>query len=458
MAGKTKQVPPVKPGQEIEVQIDGLAYGGDATARYKGFAIFIPYAVPGSVVLARVTEVKSNFGSARVVRVIKESPDYIKPVCPHFGVCGGCDWLNIKYETQLKYKAEQIRHMTETIGGVKGAKINPFVTYKNPLHYRARSQYKLKMEKGKIRLGFYRARSHDITAVNRCFILKEEINNAAFEVQAALNSMKRPVKIYDERSSRGTLRHVSIRANSAGEVLITFVVVAKAAKEMLKEPAAVIMKKIRNAAGITININKEPGNAVFGPVDMVLEGKGYITERAAGIDFILGPASFFQVSPEILEIMAGYVAERSGRGAVLIDLYGGVGALTVPLHKESREIIVVESDRQNTSRFDEIARRNSVRNCRVINEKAEYAVEKLLAEKKDAVVVVDPPRKGLHPRIIQALRHRRPRLLIYISCNPATFARDLSGLKDVFNLEGITPVDQFAQTYHCELMAALRPK
>jgi 23S rRNA (uracil1939-C5)-methyltransferase len=458
MAKKDYNKPIVSKGEEVEVEIQDLAYGGDSVAKFQGLTIFIPYAVPGSTVRAKIIEVKRNFASARVTNTLRESEIYTKPECPYFGICGGCDWLNIKYDSQKGYKVKFIRHMLENIAALPSIKINPIITYENPYFYRNRAQYKIARDGGKILMGFYRARSHEVIGVDKCLIVHPKINEIAGIISRMLNEKQKEVSVYSEVKQRGYLRHVAIRVNMQGDSLVTFVVADREAGSFIKEIEAELKEKIPGLKGIVLNMNQEQGNNVFGSREKTIWGSSYINEKAGGIDFKLDSASFFQVNAGMLEKMAEFVMKNTTEGARLLDLYGGVGALTMPSHARYSRIYNVESDRFASDKLRDTAKANNVENIEVINARAEDAIDRVLNEKNIDEVVVDPPRKGLHPRITAVLKRSGIRNIIYISCNPSTFARDIKELKENYYLKEVTPLDQFAQTYHVEIMAVLELK
>jgi len=448
----------VEKNDEIETEITDLAYGGDSVAKYKEMTVFIPYGVPGQTVRAKVTEVKRSFAAARLIRVVKESEIYAKPECPYFSICGGCDWQNIRYESQKEYKVKFIRHMLENISVLPSMKINPIITYENPYFYRNRAQYKIARDGGEILMGFYRARSHEVIGVDKCLIVHPKINEIAAIISRMLNEKQKEVSVYSEVKQRGYLRHVAIRVNMQGESLVTFVAADKEIEPFIREIEKELREKIAGLKGIVLNMNQEPGNNVFGDREKIIWGASYMREKAAGIDFKLDSASFFQVNASMLEKMADYVNKNTSDGARVLDLYGGVGALTLPSHKKYSRIYNVEIDRNASEKLKDTARDNKIDNLEIINAKAEDAVARILEEKPVDEIVIDPPRKGIHPAIIPVLKRSKIKKIIYISCNPSTFARDMKELKEDYFLKDVTPLDQFAQTYHVEIMSVLELK
>ena len=452
----TPQVPVAK-GGEVEAEIKDLAYGGDAVAFYKEFTIYVPYGVPGQTARIRIVEVKRNYASGQLVKVVKESPIHVKSKCPYFTLCGGCHWLNIQHSAQLEYKVKFIDHMLLSVAKLPDVKINKPLVYENLFYYRNRAHYKLKYNGKKIELGFNRAQSHEVVGVEKCMILHPKINELAEVIARELSLHKNQVKLYSEEKQRGYLRYVTIRVNLKGEALVTFVTADKEIKPFI-QAAADVLAKDPAVKGVVLNVNQEPDTSVFGKREKIIYGKPYIIETASGIDFALDSATFFQVNAKMLEHMVKFTGDNLSEGAVVLDLYGGVGALTLPSHKKLKNIVIVDIDSSNTDRVSAVCKKNNINNVTVINASAEAAVDRVLNEKRIDEIVIDPPRQGIHAKVIAALKRSNIKKLIYISCNPMTFARDMFELKEKYQLDEITPLDQFSQTYHVELMAVLKLK
>ena len=458
MSKQSYEKPPLSKGDELDMEIVDLAYGGDSVGRYKNFTVFIPYGVPGSTVRVRITELKKNFAAGKILRIIEESPAYTKPVCRYFGVCGGCDWMNIKYTAQVQYKHKFVKFMLDKTAGLPGIEVKEPITFDNPLYYRNRAQYKVTIDNGAVKLGFYRARSHEVVGVDECMILNPVINQIASIITKSFNGDKKELSLYDEAGGRGYLRHVAIRVNMKGESLVTFVAAGRDVKQFLNRASEAVRLNVPGLKGVILNINTEPGNNVFADKEKVIYGQPNITERAAGIDFNLSSGSFFQVNAAMLEKMADFVKESIKPGAKVLDLYGGVGALTLPSRDKFKELFVVEIDTGAAERLHEMTVKNNYHNVTVVNGRAEDAVDRFMNDVRITDLVIDPPRKGIHPKIIAALKRSRIENIIYISCNPASFARDINELKENYFLSEVQTLDQFPQTYHIELMARLEKK
>lgn len=268
---------PVKVGDKIEIEISDLAYGGDAIGKYRDFIVFVPYGVPQSKLKVKIEEVKKDFARGIALSVISKSDIYKKPECIFFGICGGCDWMNIKYDEQIKYKTKILNTMFKNIAKID-FKPDGFIKYREPFFYRNRVQYKLLKDQNGIDLGFFKARSHNVVPVNRCLILYPEINEFAGKIKEFLNEFKDEIEIYDEKNQNGYLRHICIRSNEKKELLVTFVVFKNEIKPFILKIAEKI-KRQNNVAGFVLNINQEKGNRVFGEREKLIFGKSFITEK-----------------------------------------------------------------------------------------------------------------------------------------------------------------------------------
>jgi len=449
---------PVKQGEEIEAEVVDLAYGGEGVAKYNNFTIFIPFAIPGDKLTVVVDEVKKNYARASIKKVVNDSPLFTIPICGHFRKCGGCQWINMKYAGQLKYKMKILETTLKKTGGLEKVKIGKPVLHPEPFYYRERAQYKLAAGSEKISLGFYRAKSHEVIDVETCYIVKEKINEIIRHTREFLNSHKKEVTVYDERTGKGYIRHISVKVNSDNEALVTFVIAKNDVREYLRKYARFIRNKTEGIKGVTVNINTEKTNRVFSDKDTALEGSMHITERIGGINFRIGPATFFQVNSAMLKKMTEFTGKHIKSGEKVIDLYGGAGALSVPFYKKASEITVVDISRKSTEDLDEIIRENEIDNVIAVNESAEKAAGRLIQEKNPDTLVLDPPRKGVHPAIIREILKNKVRNIIYISCNPVTFARDIKELGGKYEIKEVVPVDLFPHTYHIEVMSHLRLK
>lgn len=441
---------PVAKGETIEAEITDLAYGGEGFAKYQNFAVFIPYGVPGDRVQAIISEVKPNYARAGITSVISRSSSYREPECPVFMTCGGCSWLNTDYKTQLFHKKKFVLKnlsLQEPGPGITG--------YEDPFYYRMRAQYKISYEKGELKCGFYKAGSHDVCDVKKCYIVKPEINALMDSVRGALEADKKVIQFYDEKSHSGYLRHIAVRVNTGGHLLLTFIVLQDSLKPWLKKTALALMEKHPELKGVTLNINTARGNRVFGEKENVIAGQEFITENFMGINYKLKSDTFFQINTAMLAKMTDFICANAGSGERLLDLYGGVGVLSLPLRERFGSLTVVEMNTEAVRSLKKTAWEAGVENLEAIEGDADKEADVILSKKSYDLVIIDPPRKGASKGVIEALKKNPPKKIIYISCNPTTLGRDLKELSAVFESAQTGIFDLFPQTYHVETAVVL---
>jgi 23S rRNA (uracil1939-C5)-methyltransferase len=351
-----------------------------------------------------------------------------------------------------------IEHSIRVNGGIEGAKVNDIIRCSQPLYYRDRAQYKLAKNYYGISMGFYKKMSHDVVGINECFIVDEKINKIASAIARFLNANRDEVVLYDEIKNLGYLKHIAIRVNRTGESLITFVVGRARVEDFIVRCTKELKEKFSDIKGVVVNINTDMGNRVFGDRDITVDGENFLEEKVKDITFLLGSDTFFQVNSTMLEAMMDFTGRHINKGSVILDLYGGIGALTLPFHNVASEIVVVDINKKSMELFDRITKLNGISGAAALTADAEIESGRVLAEKKPDVVVLDPPRKGIHPGIIKSIKENRIKEIIYISCNPMTFGRDIKELKDEYDLIEVQPIDLFPNTYHVETMSYLRRK
>jgi len=455
MTKKFEQIPVIK-GQEIETEIIDLAHGGNSVAKHDTFTLFIPYGVPGDKVKVKITDVKKNFANAEIESIITPSAlRIIPPPCPYFGQCGGCHWQNVAYNAQLEFKLKSITSSLKKIAGLT-IETPEIKGYENPFSYRDRSQYKLAQGEDTVMMGFYRAGSHDVIDVQKCLIQKEVINHVMAGAREFLAANKNTsLSMYDESRASGALRYLTARVNSTGECLFTVITHEKRRNDSIEKFAKYMKENYSEIKGVVMNVNPLTGNRIFGNREDTLAGEGSIREKIRGVEFELGAETFFQVNTERLNDILDFIDANIPEGDSVVDLYAGVGALSLPLHGKIRELKAVDVFYKSINSFRKAVETGQIANAEIIKATAEAAADEVIQKGKTGTVIVDPPRKGLHKWVIQAIKKKRVENLIYISCDPATFARDLKELGDMYIIKKIEAVDMFPQTYHVETLCAL---
>lgn len=449
-------------GDRVEINITGLGHAGEGIGRWRGLAVFVPRAVPGERVLVEIAEARKNFARGRLLEVLARSAARAEPGCTLFDACGGCQLLHMDYTEQLRWKAVQVRESLARIGGLGDVPVAATIGMDEPWHYRNKVHFHVEWRAGRLEPGFFERRSHrlaagDLGSTPKCLLVQRDLLQVAGRSAEILGSLRVP--LYDWREHRGYLRHLVLRRGAAtGEIMVVLVTG--------REPWPAEADFARRLAGdaprvvsVVRNINTRGSREVLGAENRVLAGKPVITERLRGIGFRIGPASFFQVNPEqtarLCELVTRY-AGLTGRETV-VDAYSGLGTFALTLAAHAREVIGLESLGPAVADARENARHNGLTNVRF----EQGAVEELLpvlAEEGDKVdvVVLDPPRRGCDPAVLEALGRLRPTRVVYVSCDPATLARDLGRLQGLgFQAVEVQPVDMFPQTAHVETVVYL---
>ncbi|HDT15234.1 MAG TPA: 23S rRNA (uracil(1939)-C(5))-methyltransferase RlmD [Firmicutes bacterium] len=458
MSKQIHKTVPVAKGDETEIEIINPAYGGGGVGRACGFTVFVRNAIPGSAVICRIEEVKKNYARGSAVKTIKESSDYTPSNCPYFGECGGCGWFNIKYEAQMRFKKGFLDRELEKNAGEEKKTASGIKECRENLYYRNRAQYKISEENGVFKMGFYRDRSHEVIDIEKCLIVDEKINETATVIKEALAAPGARPSVYDEASGKGCLRHICIRVNGAKEVLAAFVVRDESGKEKLKKTAAILREKVQGLKGVVLNINPGKGNRVFGDKETVLEGESFITENINGVDFKLASDTFFQVNEKMFKEMLGFIEKHLYEGAKVLDFYGGVGALTLPFHGMLKSITVAEINERSINMLKDIIKENRIKNAFCAGGDAADSAGELLKKENPDIIIFDPPRKGIQKDVIEEVKKAGTENIIYISCDPVTFARDIKEFREKYNVEEIVPLDMFPHTYHLETMCFMKVK
>jgi len=448
-------IQPLEQGQLVSLTIDGLGHSGEGVGRYQGFTVFVPGAVPGDKVEITVSEVKKNYARAALRRVVQASPDRVAPICPVVGQCGGCPLQQIAYPAQLALKRQQVMEALRRLGKLEDVPVYPTLGMDEPWRYRNKAQFPVGTGSGRVIAGFFAPGTHRIVDIDQCEIqhpLGNEIMRAVKDL-----AQRYRVPIYDERTHTGVLRHVLARVGRyTGEGMAVLVTNGPAFPKG-RQVAAELMKRIPALVSVVQNINPDRTNVVLGRENRVLAGRDHIIDRIGDLSFAISPVSFFQVNPaqtEVLYSKALEYAALTGRETVL-DIYCGIGTISLFLARQAREVIGVEVVPPAVEDARENARRNGITNARFICGDATQEMPALAREGIRAdVIVLDPPRKGCDRPVLEAMAEMRPERIVYVSCNPASLARDLAILAELgYKTVEVQPVDMFPHTAHVECVA-----
>jgi len=430
--------------QIICLSIDNLGSSGEGVGSYHGLRVFVDGALPGENVEAEVTTVKKTYAKGVLKTILTPSPDRVSPPCPYFDRCGGCQLMHLSYEAQLRLKQQRVIDAFKRIGGFKGIIVNPCIPSPEPFGYRNKIQ--LPVQGDPLKIGLYERRSHELVDIDACLIHCQLGESIFQHVRQLLK--KSTIIPYCSQSGRGELRHVLIKsAVNRGQALVVFVTNGKASPA-LKARAKALYDKLDTVKGVVQNINRSRSNVILGKHYQTLEGEGTIEETICDLKFTVSPASFFQVNVHQAESLYQHVTQAAQSARFVIDAYCGVGTLSLLLSAQAEKVIGIESVPEAIQDAQKNAAANGITNAEFFCQPVEKALDTL---SQGDVVILNPPRKGCAPEVIDAIHQER---VIYVSCDPATCARDLSRLKG-YTINSIQPFDMFPQTAHVETVVVI---
>lgn len=448
---------PVTKNEEIELEITGLTHEGDGVGKVEGFTLFIPHALPGEKVMAKVLKVKKNFGYGKLLRVIEPSAHRQEPPCPVYQQCGGCSLQHLSYEGQLNQKTAIVQDNLKRLGKIEHAKVHPTIGMKEPWRYRNKAQVPIGEEEGGLIGGFYAQRSHRIINMDACLIQHEKNDEVVAQVKRVAASLG--IRAYNEETGEGLLRHVVVKVGfKTGEIMLVLVMNGSKLPNQ-EELVNQLTKKIDGLNSIVLNINSKQTNVIFGEETKVLWGEPYIYDYIGDIKFAISARSFYQVNPVQTEILYGKALEYANLtgNEIVIDAYCGIGTISLFLAQKAKKVYGVEIVPEAIADAKRNARLNAMENVEFAVGEAEKIIPWWYTQGIQAdVVVVDPPRKGCDETLLDTLIQMKPKRIVYVSCNPSTLARDLRVLEDGgYRTQEVQPVDMFPQTFHVESVAWL---
>lgn len=440
---------PLQKNSEHNVTITGYSSDGAGVARAEGQVVFVPGTILGETCRIKIVKAKKNIAYGRLISVENKSPHRIDPECECFPQCGGCHFWHMDYTAELAAKQEHVRSVMTRIGGIQ-TQISEIVAAPEITRYRNKAQFPVGCRNGQIVSGFYRGHSHDIVPCNDCKIQSLFANAIRRIVLDWMGEFK--IAPYDEASGAGVVRHIYVR-----NTMVCLVVTKKP-----QHCDALIIKITREfpeTTGILLNYQRDNTNVILGEQTETLYGAGSISDTLCGNTFEIGPHAFYQVNHAQAETLYSLVLELgafTGEETVL-DLYCGAGTITLALAQRARRVIGVEIVPQAIENAKRNAEENGIKNVEFLCADAAAAASALEQRGIDVdTIVVDPPRKGLSSELIVTMHAFSPAHIIYVSCDPATLARDLRELKQVgYRTETVVPVDMFPRTKHVETVALL---
>ncbi len=444
--------------QNITLKIDGMTAEGNGVGHFDGVAVFVPGSAIGDELEIHIVKVKKNYAFGKILNIIEPSKDRISSDCEVSMKCGGCAYRHISYEAESQIKKQRVEDAFTRIGHFENPPLLDIVSSKETDHYRNKAQFPIGRDKdGNLEIGFYALSSHRIIPCKSCALQPEIFSDILNIVEKWIEKNK--VSTYSEETKNGLLRHIYIRrGHYSKELMLCLVINGKtipAENELIEE----LKGKIESFKTLVINVNTKDTNVITGEECITLFGEGYITDTLCGLTFRISPLSFYQVNPpqaERLYTLGKEYAELS-KDDILLDLYCGTGTIGLTMASEVKKLVGVEIIPEAIEDAKKNAKLNGIDNAEFICGDATKAAETLKEQGlSPSVVLVDPPRKGLTPELIQTIVDMNPRRLVYISCDPATLARDAALIQSLgYALNRATPLDMFPRTAHVESVVLL---
>jgi 23S rRNA (uracil1939-C5)-methyltransferase len=443
-------------GELVEITITDLNHNGEGVGRYQGRVVFVPDTVTGDRILVRLVRVKPQYANGKLHELLAGSPHRTRPGCIVADKCGGCQWQHVDYAYQLEAKRNLVIQDLDRIAGLGQTVVDPMLGGSEPLGYRNKATYPLgRSATGDVQAGYYQKGSHHLINLNQCPIQDQRLNPLLAEIKQDIQ--QRGWGIYDEKLHRGKVRHLSLRVGRrTGEMLLTLV--AKDANLVgLEEQAQSWLSRYPDLVGVSLNLNDDRTNAIFGDETHCIAGQPYLREVFAGLQFQIQPTTFFQVHTEQAEALLQVIVDQLDLQGdeIVVDTYCGIGTLTLPLAQRVRQAIGLEVQPEAVEQARANAVLNGIENVTFETGTVEFLLPELSVQPD--VILLDPPRKGIDRTILETLLNIQPDRIVYVSCNPSTLARDLKVLCEsgTYQLTRVQPADFFPQTAHVESAAFL---
>lgn len=440
----------MKKNDIIETEITGMTDDGSGVGHADSRAVFIPYTVVGERVRAVVVKVLKNYAYAKLLDVVRPSVARLKSECEYFYKCGGCSLWHMNNKAELDYKRQKVTDCLQRIGGLD-AEAEEVLQPSDRVRYRNKAQFPVTPSG----IGFYRQNSHDVIPICDCIIQNEENTKVISAIKSWME--KYSVSAYDEKTDSGCIRHVYTRCGKSG-MLITIVTRADELPHKSELIEALKNSGIR-LAGVVQNINSRRTNVVLGSKNITLWGDGYLIDTIGSIKFKISPLSFYQVNPKATLLLYKTAAEMAGLSGkeLLWDLYCGIGTIGLFMADKVKKVVGVEVIPEAIENAKENAALNDIRNAEFYCGKAEELAEGLYNKYgKPDVVILDPPRKGCDEELLKTVAKAKPKKIVYVSCKPATLARDLKYIcANGYEAVRVVPINMFPATSHVESVCLL---
>ena len=458
----------IKRGLQTEVEISDVAFGGRGLVRLDGMAVFVDQTVPGDRAIIRIVRKKKNYAEARVIDLIQSSPDRIIAPCEYSGFCGGCKWQFLKYEQQLIYKRQHVLDSLEHIGRIKDTLVHDTIPSELIFGYRNKMEFScsdrrwlLPHELGQadVDIGFalglhVPGTFHKVIDTRECLLQPNLGNHLMDEVRTFIRSSDQPV--YGLRSHIGYWRFLVLRHSVAHDRWMVNIVTAEDRPESVQPLADRLRDRYPKVVSIINNITSRKAGVAVGDVEYTLAGSDIISDKIDGFEFEISANSFFQTNTRGAALLFKIVEKYAGLSGseTVLDLYSGTGTIPILLSEQSKAVTGIEIVESAVDDAEKNCRKNGISNCKFIRGDIRKCLSQI--EQRPDVLIIDPPRAGMHKDVVKQVLELGAGRLVYVSCNPATMARDLELMQETYRLEEVQPVDMFPHTYHVEAVGKLK--
>ena len=445
----------VNKNDEFKLHITGYTSEGGGVGKFEGQAIFVENTAVGDEILCHVIKAKKTYAIGKAMKIIKPSKARIEPECSCFKSCGGCSFAHIKYKEELSLKEQKVKDAFQRIGGLT-PKFAPIIPSPETTRYRNKAQYPVRRENGILNIGFYAKKSHRVIDGGDCLLQPREFTHITEIVRDWIHENN--ITVYSENTGIGLIRHIYLRkAFATGAIMVCIVANGKSLPESHKLLGK--LKEIEGFKTLVLNVNRESTNVVLGKECVPICGDGYIEDILCGVRVKISPLSFYQVNRDGAELLYKKAAEYAAPtgNEDILDLYCGAGTIGLSMADKVKSLVGVEIIPEAIEDAKVNASINNINNARFICGDAEVAAAKLQEEGiKPQTVILDPPRKGCSEELLKTVAKINPEKIVYVSCDPATLARDCKRLLDLgYAVQEVTPVDMFPRTAHVESVALL---
>lgn len=459
-------------GQKLEIEIEKIVFGGEGLGRVDGFTVFVPMSVPGDKLEIDIISVKKSYARGLITRIIEPSKDRIEDLSKvSFEDFDGCDFGMLKYEKQLEYKDKMLEEVLTKISGIdlENVQVGKIIGSDEKVNYRNKTAEPFFKKDGIIQTGFYSRKSHNVFLAKES-LLKSEIAKMIIDkfLQKVNNfsGTKKEFKVFNEINNTGFLKQIMVRNNEKNEVMIIVIVNKNSQYNQLSKVLEEMYDENECIKSVYISVKTEQNNVILGK-NIHLFGSQYLEEEMEGLKFKIYPNSFFQINKKqalkLYDTAIEFLNEEKNNknnGKIyektVIDAFSGTGTIAMMLSKNIKKVIGIESVESSTLAAKLTSYENSIQNVEFVNGKVEKELPKILKRENIGAIVFDPPRRGIEEIALKSVIKNKIEKIVYISCNPATFARDVKILtENGYVLKKITPVDMFPQTAHIEVVGLL---